>query len=174
MSLTHSGRKTKNNEVYYLKSFKLLQSLKNLLKPTGNIFISVFEESLFNFKTNNSVFNAQLLNFQKNLSLNYQIGPKTPSILEKLNFVNIVWESHTFHLKELALKFEIELTLKYFKENRELFTTYFYDENDYYFFVEEYIKEMKNTNNYISKTKYLIKASVQDHEKFWDLFSTDS
>ena len=134
----------------------IIKELGSLLKINGQFYIINFDDVFFGFYTKNKQFNEQLKKFKTQLQQDFEIGRKLPQLLMQSGFSNISWHAETFFFKEDRLSLEIENSKMRLSQGRDQLSQYFDSVEQYDNFAETYLNEMKDPNNVLSSTKYLI------------------
>lgn len=137
---------------------EIFSELISLLKDKGKIYIINFDDIFFGFYTKNNEFNKKLIHLKSKLPQDFEIGRKIPQILSSLGLVDIKWSAETYFFKDQRLELEITNTKMRLEQGRSTLYKYFDSLSDYDKFCEEYLEEMKDPNNVLFASKFLISA----------------
>jgi type I site-specific restriction-modification system R (restriction) subunit len=136
----------------------IIEELRSLLKEDGSLYIINFDDVFFGFHTKNIILNNQLMELKSKLQQDFEIGRKLPQLLNKVGFKKIEWKAETFFFKDDRLALESKNTQMRLIQGREHLSKYFNSIEEYDSFAASYLEEMKDPNNVLSTTKYLIEA----------------
>ncbi|MGZ3789411.1 MAG: class I SAM-dependent methyltransferase [Bacteriovorax sp.] len=143
---------------HVVNPLSILTELKGLLKSEGSLYIINFDDIFFGFHTKNSKLNDQLKDLKSKLQQDFEIGRKLPQFLKQIGFDKIEWEAETFFFKKKRMTLEKKNTQMRLIQGREHLSKYFKSKEEYDLFAMAYLNEMKDSNNVLFTTKYLIKA----------------
>lgn len=137
---------------------EIFSELISLIKDKGKIYIINFDDIFFGFYTKNHAFNKKLVHLKSKLPQDFEIARKIPQLLASLGLVDIKWNAETYFFKDQRLELEITNTKMRLEQGRSTLYKYFDSLSDYDKFCEEYLEEMKDPNNVLYASKFLISA----------------
>lgn len=137
---------------------EILVELHRVLKVGGKFSIINFDDIFFDFYTKNEKFNHDLKALKSKLPQDFEIAKKLPHYLSECGFSNVTWTAEKFFFKDEMLAMEIENSRMRLEQGREHLHKLFSSPSDYDQFAKTYLEEMKDPNNVIGWTKFMITA----------------
>jgi ubiquinone/menaquinone biosynthesis C-methylase UbiE len=137
---------------------EILIELHRVLKAGGKLSIINFDDIFFDFYSKNEKFNHDLKMLKSKLPQDFEIGKKLPHYLNECGYSNVEWTAEKFFFKDERLKMEIENSRMRLEQGREHLAKYFSSIDHYDLFAKTYLEEMKDPNNVIGWTKFMITA----------------